>query len=403
MTDELMEITNLVSRQLNLPSNNPSVGQIAARVHAVLDSNPVLAAAGPEGLSALIWSITPEDPAKMDPAKQAEAMLARANITSSDGVAWAKVLESYRLVASGKLTGDDASRAQVEAYRSVVDLAKIDPNNFVFTEFAAKAGLDYGTFDKLRTQGFSALQIMNAASFTKDMGLDLKKGAVVVATLQRDLPNGEAAMRKMRDNEHGIADARHKLEEDEKQGASPEQIAQDRRRLEERTREAQEYYQETRRRGEEHKPGTGDVVDKYHGLQQRAFGNNPSAEKATQAEREVDEQIRAAGKPGGPSGRTDYKPLRTADSASTELGRAGNEMVAITSAKAKHRDEKKSDTAQTNQRNDTKLVAAQARRDALNDDEGPPQPKTAEVPPPEPSRPIQSAKNTKGIPNPPTA
>jgi hypothetical protein len=156
-----------------LPPDNASVGQIAGRIRDIVNNNPTVAAAGPEGLSALIWSIAPEDPAKMDPAKQAEAMLARANITSADSAAWAKVLENFRIVAAGGLTQDEAASRKADAYLSVVDLGKINQTNFGYTEFATRAGLSFGTFSELRGQGFNAQQIMNAAGMATSLGISV--------------------------------------------------------------------------------------------------------------------------------------------------------------------------------------------------------------------------------------
>ena len=72
------------------------------------------------------------------------------------------------------------------------------------------------------------------------------------------------------------------MAEAEARGASQEELAALRQRLGDRRKNAQDCYQDTRQKGEARKPGTGDVVDRYHGLLQKAFGNDlsPEAKKA---------------------------------------------------------------------------------------------------------------------------
>jgi hypothetical protein len=156
------QAAQIVSRKLALPQELEAVRMLAERVAYSVNQNPTLRAAGPEGLKALIWAITPEDPARMDPMKQVEAMLARVNITSGDAAVWGKVLESFRIVSAGNVSREEGESRRAEASLAVLDLGKINDGNFGLTEFRAR-GLCFGTFSELRAQGFNAQQIIAAA------------------------------------------------------------------------------------------------------------------------------------------------------------------------------------------------------------------------------------------------
>jgi hypothetical protein len=85
-----------------------------------------------------------------------------------------------------------------------------------------------------------------------------------------------------------------------------------------------------------------------------------------------------------------------------EAAKEQEKITIARDANLHQRDEKKANTAQTNQRSDAKLTLANAGLDALNDDERKPEPKKAAVTPVSPSRPVQSAQNAKTISNQPT-
>ncbi|HEX3860361.1 MAG TPA: hypothetical protein VHY35_01560 [Stellaceae bacterium] len=172
---EQVQAAELVSRQLDLPMQSEAVQKLAARLVTAANDNPILRAAGPEGLKALIWAITPEDPARMNPSKQAEAMLARVNVTSGDAVVWGKVLESFRFASAGNVSREEGESRRAEASLAVLDLGKINDGNFGLTEFRAR-GLSFGTFSELRAQGFNAQQIIAAAGLTKEDRHEGKRG-----------------------------------------------------------------------------------------------------------------------------------------------------------------------------------------------------------------------------------
>jgi hypothetical protein len=207
----------------------------------------------PEGLKAFIWAITPEDPAKMDPAKQAEAMLARANITGADAVVWGKVLESFRIVSGGNVSREEGERRRSEASVAVVDLGGITNQNFDSAGGIFKSvGLDYGTFDKLRSQGFNAQQIIAAAGFSKELKIDVKENAAAIARLQRDVPGVETSLRTSRDNWQSVGKIEDKAKRARERGDNAraeeldKQARETRERAEQHDREEREHVQRVR-------------------------------------------------------------------------------------------------------------------------------------------------------------
>jgi hypothetical protein len=214
---EPVQAAQLVSRQLDLPMQSEAVQKLAARLVTAANGNPTLRAAGPEGLKALIWAITPEDPARMDPMKQAEAMLARANITSGDAAVWGKVLESFRIVSAGNVSRKESESRRAEASLAVLDLGKINDGNFGLTEFRAR-GLSFGTFSELRAQGFNAHQIIAAAGLSTELKIDVNTNAVAIARLQRDVPGVATSLRESRDNWHAVGEAERKEAEAKQRG-----------------------------------------------------------------------------------------------------------------------------------------------------------------------------------------
>jgi hypothetical protein len=75
--------------------------------------------------------------------------------------------------------------------------------NFASTDFA-RAGLDLSTTRLLFGQGFTPTQILQAASLTNELGIDVKGNVAAVARLTRDVKGAAASLRTMRDFQNQI-------------------------------------------------------------------------------------------------------------------------------------------------------------------------------------------------------
>ncbi len=365
----LTEISGAVSRTLNLSPDLPAVGAMAARLEYIINQTPEFQQAGlqGDGIRALVMSSVTSDVMQLlDPATREAAMKAqmeRANVTGSEGAAFARALglDPASWAAAGERIAASSQRFADMALSSL-DLSKITPDNYSSSgAMFRNAGLNFGTFADLRGQGFNAQQILSAASFTREMGLDVNRGAPVVARLQRDMGDANYAMRDMRDNERGLVEAKRNLAEAEARGASAEELAKLRQKVEDWKKYGDSYHKGYRDKAAP-KGRAGDVDEYKRQVEEANRHLSPatahmSPKQAAEFKKAYDETIR---EPNDPAARERWQAMVKQYGGTPEAKR---ELVAAERAR-----EKMVTTTVVKRTNTAETQEAKAKVDTTNAD-----------------------------------